>query len=48
MKRATKRNEKKKERFLSRVVSENRLKGQIIKQQEQYARLKKEAMDRKA
>ncbi|CDW88770.1 UNKNOWN [Stylonychia lemnae] len=47
IKKLTKKNEKKKDKFLNRVQSENLLRGQIIKQSEQYAKLKKEAQDRK-
>eukprot|EP00347_Sterkiella_histriomuscorum_P018759 403344286 len=47
IKKLTKKNEKKRDKFLSRVQSENQLRGQIIKQSEQYARLKREAQERK-
>jgi len=43
MRKQSKKNEKKKEKVLTRVRSENHLRGQIVKQQEQYALLRKEA-----
>ena len=39
-------NDKKKEKLLKRVASENRLRSEIVKQQEHFARLKREARER--
>ena len=47
IKKLSKKNDKKHSKFLQRVQSENHLRGQIIKQSEQYARLKREAKERK-
>lgn len=47
LKKESKKLEKKKEKFLNRVFSENHLRGQIIRQSEQYAKLKKETTERK-
>jgi hypothetical protein len=46
IKQETKKNEKLKAKFMKRVQSENHLRSQIIKQQEQYAKVRREAIER--
>jgi hypothetical protein len=42
-KKETRINEKKREKFMKRVLSENQLRGQVIKQQETFSRMMKQA-----
>lgn len=42
----SKKNERQKQKFMKRVQSENHLRSQIIKQQEQYAKVRREAIER--
>lgn len=43
LKKQSKKNDKKRQKFMKRIASENHLRGQLVKNQEQYARLKKES-----
>jgi hypothetical protein len=45
-KKESKKNEKVRQKFMKRVASENHLRSQIIKQQEQYAKVRREAIER--
>ena len=46
MDKEAKKHEKMKKKFMKRVASENHLRAQIIKQQEQYAKVRREAIER--